>query len=165
MGPAMRKILETLALLLLIFVCAVTAYAVAGPHPLPPRIPTHFNAAGQPDGWGTPAMLWMVPVMAAGIYLLMSLVARYPASFNFPGRPRPAQRRQLEVIALNMISWLKLEIVTLLAFIQYWTIRIVRQGQGRLSPAFLPAALVVVFGTIAWHIAAMRRTARASQGR
>lgn len=27
---------------------------------LPSRIPTHFNMAGQPDGWGSPQTLWML---------------------------------------------------------------------------------------------------------
>ena len=102
-----RKLLEPLALLLLLIVWGVTAYAMAGPNPLPARIPTHFNAAGQPDGWGTPAMLWMLPGMATAIYLLMSLVARHPSSFHFPMRIHPTARPQLEALALRMLSLLK----------------------------------------------------------
>lgn len=158
----MRKILEAIALVALLFTLGITALAVAGPQALPARIPTHFNAAGQPDGWGSPGMLWMMPIMAAGIYLLMTLVARFPSSFNFPMRVRPSARRQLEAIALNMLSCLKVELVCLFAAIQYWTIRIIRHGQGRLSPLFLPLVLVLIFGTIAWHIVRMRRVARSA---
>lgn len=157
----MRKSLEIVALLLLLLTWGMTAYAVLGSNPLPARIPTHFNAAGQPDGWGTPSMLWLMPVVAAVIYLLMSLVARYPAAFNFPMRTAPAARRRLEGIALGMIAWLKAEVVGLFAWIQYQTVQFARRGQGTLSVMFLPAVLVVVFGTIAWHVAALRRAARA----
>lgn len=157
----MRKTLEIIALLLLFFLWAVTANATLGRNALPSRIPTHFNLAGQPDGWGTPAMLWMLPAIGTGVYLLMSLVARFPASFNFPMRVPPGARRQLEAITLNLIAWLKAEVLCLLAWIQYGTIRIVRQGEGRLSPVCVPLLLVAVFGTIAWHFAAMQRTARA----
>jgi len=132
-----------------------------GPDPLPSRIPTHFNAAGQPDGWGTPGMLWVIPLVATVIYLLMTLVARYPSSFNFPIRVQPSARRQLEAVALRMLSWLKAEVVCLFACIQYKTIEFAHHGQGTLSPWFLPAVLIVIFGTIAWHIAAMRSAARA----
>ena len=104
-------------------------------------------------------MLWMLPVIGTGIYLLMTLVARFPASFNFPMRIPPRARPQLEAIALNMISWLKVEVVGLLAWIQYGTIRMVRQGQGRLSPVSVPLMLLAVFGTIAWHLVRMRRVA------
>ena len=91
----------------------------------------------------------------------MSLVARYPAAFNFPMRVSPLARPRLERLALDLLAWLKVEITGLFAWIQCGTIRIVRQGQGRLTPAFLPLVLVAVFGTIAWHILAMRRAARA----
>ena len=156
----MRRILEPLALLLLLITWGVTVYAMAGPTPLPARIPTHFDAAGQPDGWGTPAMLWMMPAMATGIYLLMSLVARYPLSFNFPMRIHPSARRQLEGLALRMLSWIKAEVMGLFACIQYKIIELARAGRGTLSAFFLPLVMVVIFGTIAWHIAAMRRAAR-----
>ncbi len=157
----MRKTLESAALLLLLFTGAITVRAIMGPGSLPARIPTHFNAAGQPDGWGTPGMLWVLPVVAAVIYILMTLVGRYPGSFNFPMRATPAARRQLETIALNMIGWLKLEVLGLFAWIQYQTLQFARRGHGTLPALFLPAVLVAVFGTIAWHIAAMRRVARA----
>ena len=153
----MRKALETIAALLLLFTWAITAYAVFGPNPLPARIPTHFNASGQPDGWGVPAMLWLMPVVAIVIYVLMTLVARYPGAFHFPLRTTAMGRRQLEAIALAMLSWLKAEVVCLFAWVQYQTIQLARRGEGALSPFFLPAVLVAVFATILWHISAMRR--------
>jgi hypothetical protein len=156
----MRKTLEMIALLLLLFLWTVTVRAVFGSHALPARIATHFDAAGQPDGWGTPAMLWMLPGIATIIYLLMSLVARYPSALHFPMRTQPVARRRLEVIALNMISWLNVEVVCLFAWIQYETVAFARRGQGTLSPVFLPLVLVAVFGTIALHVNAMRRVAR-----
>ena len=157
----MRKTLESGALLLLLFALVNTVRAVWGRNSLPAQIPTHFNAAGQPDAWGTPGMLWVLPIVAAVIYLLMTLVGRYPGAFNFPMRTTPAARRQLETIALNLIAWLKLEVIGLFAWIQYETVQLARRGQGTLPTLFLPAVIVAVFGTIAWHIAAMRRVARA----
>ena len=156
----MGKALEITAFSLLLFLWAITAWAIWGSNPLPARIPTHFNLAGQPDGWGTPALFWMQPAMGTAIYLLMTLVARFNSAFNFPMRVPSGARRRVEAIALQMILWLKVEVICLLAWIQYWTIRIVRQGQGRLWPVTVPLLLVAVFGTIAWHIAAMRRAAR-----
>ena len=156
----MRKTLEILALLLLFFLWGLTAVAIFGPDPLAARIATHFNAAGQPDGWGTPGMLWLLPGIATIIYLLMSVVSRYPGAFNFPMRVQPGARQRLETIALNMISWLKVEVACLFAWIQHETLGFARRGQGTLSPLFLPLVLTAVFGTIALHITAMRRAIR-----
>src|ERR1035441_7749610 len=41
---------------------------------LPPRIPTHFNAAGVADGWGSPDTLWIllgVQALTCAVFLIM----------------------------------------------------------------------------------------------
>ncbi|HEY2124719.1 MAG TPA: DUF1648 domain-containing protein [Chthoniobacterales bacterium] len=157
----MRKSLETAALVLLCLTWGWTIEALFGSDPLPAQIPVHFDLAGRPDRWGSPQMLWLIPVMTALIYSLMTLVARYPSAFNFPMRIKPAARPRLESIALHLISWLKVEVVGLFFCIQYEAIQYARNRSGELSPAFLPLVLVVIFGTIAWHIIAMRRVGRA----
>lgn len=154
----MRRILEIVSLLLLLLVWAITAQAIFGSHPV--RIPVHFDAAGQANGWAAWGMLWMQPAIAAGIYLLMTMVGHFSSTFNFRMSVRPSGRRALEAIALRMISWLKAETLFLFAWIQYQTIQFARRGQGTLSPAFMPVMMLIVFGTIAWHIAALRRAAR-----
>lgn len=156
----MRKIAEAVTLLLVVITVGTTAYAVFGPHPLPDRIPTHFDAAGNPNGWGHPAMLWLLPLVSTVIYLLMTWVSRFPAAFNFPMRTTAASRPRMEAIALQMISWLKLEVAALFAWIQYQTIALARNGHGSLSPLFLPLVLVMIFGIIGGHIVSMRRAAR-----
>ena len=50
----LRTFLQYAALAALLALWAITAYAVMGPHPLPARIPTHFDLAGKPNGWGQP---------------------------------------------------------------------------------------------------------------
>lgn len=157
----MRKSLEAAALVLLCLAWGCTVNAIFGSHPLPPQIPVHFDLEGRPDRWGTPQMLWLFPIMTAVIYGLMTLVARYPSAFNFPMRIRPATRPRLEALALNLISWLKVEVMGLFFWIQFQAIRFARNGQGELSRAFLPLVLIAIFGTIAWHITAMRRIGRA----
>ena len=46
----------------------ITYRAVWGPNPLPERIATHFDAAGNPNGWGPPAMLLLLPVIGAVVF-------------------------------------------------------------------------------------------------
>ena len=157
----MRKSLEAAALVFLCLIWGWTANAIFGSDPLPAQIPVHFDLAGRPDRWGTPQMLWMIPLVTAVIYGLMTLVARYPSAFNFPVRIKPATRPRLEAIALNLLSWLKVEVLGLFFWIQFQAIQYARKGRGELSPAFLPMVLLAIFGTIGWHIIAMRRVGRA----
>jgi hypothetical protein len=156
----MRKVLEAIALVLLCLTWGWTAHAIFGSNALPAQIPVHFDVAGRPDRWGTAQMLWMTPVMTAVIYGLMTLVARYPSAFNFPMRIKPATRPRLEAITLNLMSWLKAEVMGLFFWIQFQAIQYARRGRGELSPGFLPLVLIAIFGTIAWHLTVMRRAGR-----
>ncbi len=157
----MRISLEAISMMVLVWTGWITWHALHGAEQLPARVATHFDAAGNPNGWGEPSMLPLFPAVAVAIYLLMTLVAQFPASFNYPVEVTAENRPQLEALALDMIAWIKMEMVCLFAWIQWSTIEVARRGHGGLSPALLPVSIGVVFGTIGWFFAAMRRTARA----
>lgn len=154
------KAREFIALAALLVLWAVTAYALLGPNPLPGRIPTHFDLAGNPNGWGKPGVLWLLPIVGTILYALMTLVARYPAHFNYPVVVTSANRAALQHLGLRMVGWLKGEVICLFSGIQVMTIQAARGTRSGLYSMFFVIALVVVFGTIGWHIAAMRRTVR-----
>ena len=71
----MRKTIEALGLMILGFLYWITYGALNGPERLPDRIPTHFNISGQPNAWGPPKMLWLLPVIGTGLYVLMTALA------------------------------------------------------------------------------------------
>ncbi len=157
----MRRTFEAIALAALAVLWAITWRALAGPGQLPARIPTHFNAAGQPNAWGPPGALWLLPVVASGLYLLISLVSLFPSTFNFPVRVTPVNRPLLEAITLQMISCLKAELACLFLYIQGTILASARNGHAALSPLVMPLFLVAIFANIGWHLAAVIRAARA----
>ena len=156
----MRRNLEIAALAALALLLFLTARALYGPGSLAQQIPTHFGINGQPDAWDSPRTLWFLPIVALLLYGLMTVVARFPSAFNFPVRVTPANRTSLETLALNMIAWLKVEVISLFCWIQYVTIQAARNGQGSISPLFMPLTLGIVFATIAWYFVAMRKAGR-----
>lgn len=153
----MRKILEVFGLAALAGLIFLTVRAFYGPAHLPARIPTHFAADGRPDAWGPSAMLLIFPAIALALYLLMTVVARYPSAFNYPVRVTPANHAQLENLALRMIAWLKTELACLFAMLQWFALRAARQLGHGIPAVLMPCALVAILGTIAWHVAAMFR--------
>lgn len=156
----MRKALDIVSLIAIAVLAWVTADVFAGPDRLPARVPTHFSLSGQPDGWGSPLLLLFLPVTACLLYLLMTLVAHYPGSFNYPVRVTRANLGRLQTLALQMIGWLKAEVVWLLACIQVSAVHAARTGHsGGISAWLMPTALGVVFGTILGYVVAMRRSA------
>lgn len=158
----MRRSLEFVSLIILGWMGWLTWSALAGPNPLPGRIPTHFNAAGNPDGWGTPSMLLLLPVVALALYAILTVVSRFPSAFNYPVRIRPQVREHVEAITLNMMAWIKAELVLLLAFLQSTMVRAAHGGDPRLHPLAVPAFIVLIFVTIGGHMVAVIRVARAA---
>ena len=158
-GDHLRKVLEFVALTALLMLWAITAYALLGPHPLQGRIPTHFDIAGNPNAWGAPYTLWLLPIVGTVLYGLMTLVSRYPGGFNYPVHVTPSNRDGLQWVALRMIAWLKAEVLWLFVWIQMSTINAAKENRDTLPQLTIIIALVIVFGTIGWHILEMRRVA------
>lgn len=161
----MRKSLEFAALIALGILAWITVAALYGPDRLPDRVPTHFDAAGHANGWGSPAGMIIMPIVAVGLYLLMTLAGRFPSAFNYPVRVTPLNLPRLQTVALNMIAWIKVEIACLFAVLQWVFVQSARSGEGHLFPLVLPVFLVVIFGTVALHIAALFRAAAGPGGR
>jgi uncharacterized membrane protein len=151
----MRKALETVNLFALATLAFITIRALYGPARLPDRIPTHYNAAGQANGWGPSFTLLIFPGFAVAIYLLMSLVSRFPSAFNYPVRVTAQNRQRLQDLALGMIAWLKTEIVVVFTLIEWSAIRAAGSPGQRLSPLLMPTLLVAVFATCIIHTVAM----------
>ena len=161
----MRKVLAALSLIAFGVLFWVTGRALYGPERLPDKIPTHFDFAGHPNAWGSPATLLLLPAVAIVLYAGISLVARFPSAFNYPVRVTPQNRPRLEALAIAMIAWLKTELIWLFAWIQWSTIAAARGRQSGLTPALMPVSILAIFGTIGWHFVAMRRAAKEDSGR
>lgn len=156
----MRRTLDWLGWLALGGMAWVTYRAVWGAERLPDRIATHFDLAGNPNGWGSSAMLLMLPVIGVGVYLLMTVVCRFPAAFNYPVQVQPANRARAQELTVEMIGWLKMELACLFAFLQWMIIDAARSGRGKGLPLMMPPFLAVVFVTIGWYMVAIVRLGR-----
>lgn len=155
----MRKALDIVSLAGLAVLTWITADALAGPHRLRGPIPTHFDLGGQPNGWGTPWVLLFLPITATVLYILMTFVARFPDSFSYPTRVTRANIGRLQSLALNMIAWLKAEVVWLFACIQTSVVHAARTGQSRgIWASLMPMAVGIVLGTIVGYLVVMRRS-------
>lgn len=103
----MRKWLEGIALLALGLQISVTVRALFGFDHLPERIPIHFDALGHADGWGSPAMLLVLPAITIINYLLFTVVTQFPGAFNYPVKVTVLNRQRLQGLALDMMAWMK----------------------------------------------------------
>jgi uncharacterized membrane protein len=131
-----------LALLILMFV-TVAAYWSE----LPERVPRHYGASGNPDRWGGRGGMWLMPIVSAGLYALLTAGSRYqrPPLVNLPfsvDRSRPEAQKLL----LRMTILLKAILMLMNSYISWAGINTAlgrAQGLGR---AFLPIFLAAVLG-------------------
>jgi uncharacterized membrane protein len=120
---------------------------------LPEKIPTHFNAAGEIDDYGSKSTLWMLPVMGFIMYIGMTILEGFPHIYNYPveitEENAPIQYR----LATRLMRILKTVILFIFSFISYKTIDAAMGKAGGLGKAFLPVFLLITFGTIAIYLA------------
>lgn len=50
---------------------------------LPDRIPTHFNANGEPDGYGSPSSMWMLFAVQLSIAVGVWVLSYFPHKHNY----------------------------------------------------------------------------------
>jgi uncharacterized membrane protein len=124
---------------------------------LPEQIPTHFGAGGSPDGFGAKSMLVLLPAIALGLYLLLTALSFFPGRFSYPVTVTDRSRSQLYAIAIAMLGWLKVEVISIFAYITWVTIQVALGLSAGLGSVFLPLVLVVVAATVVIGIVQMRR--------
>jgi len=157
----MRKTMEAICLGLLAVLFWFTYSALNGPERLPDRIPTHYDLSGQPNAWGSPAFLWFLPLVATGVYLLLTVLGsiRY-RRYNLPVRVTEANLPFIQDQTILMVAWIKSEILGLFLYMQWSIIQSARDGTFRLSPLLIPVFLLVIFSTVGWQLVALIRGAR-----
>ena len=158
----MRRTLDAISLAAFVFQFWITGSALWGAHHLPDKISTHFNLDGQPDGWGSSATLLILPAITVAVYLLFTLLKpRLLEATSYRVEVTDENRARLEALYLDLLTWIKTEVVCLFAWIQWNIIESARLLRLSLSPvALVGGPLVVIFTTVAWYNLAMRRAGR-----
>jgi uncharacterized membrane protein len=154
----MRKLLQAISLISLAILWILTIQAIYGPEALPSRIPTHFDIQGNPNAWGSPNGIFLLPAIGTAIFLLIGLFTRNPAKFNYPVRVTPQNRDRLYALALQMTASIQAETICLFTILQYAILHSFRAGHFTLPPTIVPTGVVLILVTTLGHITAMRRT-------
>jgi uncharacterized membrane protein len=157
----MRKTMEVLGVMVLGYLCWITYWGLNGPDRLPDRIPTHFDISGQPNAWGSAGILWILPLVGLGVYLLMTVLASIRfRRYNLPVRVTEANLPFIQEKTSEMVAWIKTEVLCLFVYIQAAIIQGARLGQFRLEPTIVPLFMLGVFATAAIYMVVILRGAR-----
>ncbi|MGR6835880.1 DUF1648 domain-containing protein [Syntrophomonas erecta] len=115
---------------------------------LPDKIPSHFGITGQPDAWGNKSSLITLPIIAIATHLLLTIVSKYPHTFNYPAKITEENAEFQYLMARYLIAVLKVEIIWLFAYIEWIIIKVALGKTTGLGNLFLPVFLLVMLGTL-----------------
>ncbi len=119
---------------------------------LPDTIPTHFNAAGEADGFGRKASIVGLPVIATLLYIGLTLLNRVPHIFNFPTPVMQENALIQYTNATRMIRCLKLILVVVFGGISFQTIQQANGTGEGLGLWFLPLTLALIFMPLLYFV-------------
>ena len=160
--------LELIPLFLLVF----TLYlALSNYTTLPDTIPTHFNAQGIADDWGSKTTIFFILGLNALIYVLFTVlniwfaIAKNPrALINLPAKRKAAlSDKQVEALRVTLNRYLfLLKIVTqgLFTYLLYITIEIAWERAHSLGVLFFLfiLAILAVAGLMVWKAFQITKT-------
>ena len=152
--------IELVPLLLL----GLTIYLVLSNYStLPDTIPSHFNAQGVADDWGSKKSIFVFPALAVPIYVVFSALngwislAKDPKSLiNLPDRAKAAiseaRAEELRVLIARCLLLIKTLTVALMTYSVYATIEVARGEARGLGIAFylILGAILVCAAFMAW---------------
>ncbi len=152
-SPLDKRLEDASLILLIVFWLVVIQQFLV----LPDIIPTHFNAAGIPDDYNSKASLFLLPVIATALYILLTLINRNPHQFNYPLKITPENARWQYTLATRLIRMIKIAIV-LTMFLVLLLIVLSANGDTKgLEVWILPAVLTLIFAPIVYYFVQSRR--------
>ncbi|MCO6498233.1 MAG: DUF1648 domain-containing protein [Chitinophagaceae bacterium] len=112
---------------------------------LPEAIPTHFGISGEPDGYGSRNMIFLLPAIATVLFIGLTVLTRFPHKFNYLSRITEQNAITRYTFAVRLIRFLKWAIVVLFTFITYQTIETAKGRSTGMGEWFVPL-VVMGFG-------------------
>jgi len=137
---------------------ALWGYTILNYSSLPPTIPIHFDLSGRVDGTGARGVVWLLPMIASIIYVLLGLASRIPHTFNYLRPITPENALHQYTLAVRMMRTLKLGIALLMLVVQAMT---VLTAQERIAePPFwiIGAAVALVLLPVGFYVVRSLRT-------
>lgn len=112
---------------------------------LPDTVPTHFNGAGDADGWGSKFTLLILPVIAIFLHILLGVVERKPHLHNYPDRLTEENALLFYAESVKIINLTKNIIALMFAYITFHIIRGALNGSDQLNIIGLAIFIILLF--------------------
>jgi uncharacterized membrane protein len=80
---------------------------------LPDIIPVHFDFDGTPNDYGSRGTFFTLPAIGIGVYVLITMISRYPHLFNYPKQVTEENAERLYSMSTTMMRYLKTAVLVI----------------------------------------------------
>lgn len=119
---------------------------------LPAEIPTHFNVAGEADRWGSKGTIITLPIIAIFMWVMMSVIERYPHTHNYPDRLNEQNVHAFYLSSRKLLNKTKNICLLLFSYILYQQVKGAILGISTFSPLFIVVFFLALIVPIIWHV-------------
>lgn len=147
-------LLEVIAIVILVYLWYLTYMNY---QTLPEQIATHFNASGKVDEYGSKSTILLLPIIATGMYVLMTIINKFPHTFNYLTEITKENAYRQYKLATQMIRFLKANIIVIFTLITHFIIRDAKSDSSSMGTWFLPVFLGLTFIPIIAYMVQMIR--------
>lgn len=149
---ALEKVLQIVCILMLICYIALFS-AVFGQ--LPSSVPTHFNIFGTPDSYGSKNVFIMYLIMTVGIYIVITILERFPRLWNLPFEITEQNAKREYQIAREMAVLIKTEIGAIFTYMLFAMTKMAKCQWQSIGSWFEITSSVILIATIVLYIIRM----------
>ncbi|MCB0849064.1 MAG: DUF1648 domain-containing protein [Bacteroidetes bacterium] len=143
---------KTFEILGWISVLAIWVFTITNYTNLPDIIPTHYNSAGQVDGFGGKGYIFTWPLIATFLFIGLTILNKFPHVFNYPTNITADNALRKYTNATRLIRYLKFIIVIVFGLITFKTIQNVNGEASGLGIWFLPLTLGLIFIPLTYFV-------------
>ena len=133
-------IIELISVTLLIL---MWVYCIVNYMELPDTIATHFNGAGEPDGFGSKQTVWIIPIIATVMYIGLFFLNKYPHMHNYMVNITEENALKNYKFSTRIVRIVNFLCVLLMIYITYMIVESAFGKQFNLGTWFVPIVISV----------------------
>ena len=133
-------IIEFISITLLIL---MWVYCIVNYMELPDTIATHFNGAGEPDGYGSRQTVWIIPIIATVMYIGFFILNKYPHMHNYMVNITEENALKNYKFSTRIVRVVNFLCVLLMTYITYMIVESAFGKQFNLGTWFVPLVIGV----------------------
>lgn len=119
---------------------------------MPQTIPTHFNLAGEADGFGEKETVFLMPIIGTLLFIVLSVVQQRPHAFNYLTEITHENAEKQYTNAVRMMRFLKVALVVVFGFGEILTYKTAMGSGEDLGVWIVPITLVLTLGPVFYFL-------------